>query len=142
MNPALQGQLKLIFIGSEGLLKGLIVYVIFYSSRKNNFTIGPLLSNAQGEIILCENVVRKVISNSKNDFPMDYDGGIEDCYKVEVIVESMEELKSRFDRLNEFYSDSAASLHRIMARCSNGSSSFKGEITQKVGGEAINIAVL
>ncbi|MCP5210982.1 MAG: hypothetical protein H6998_08680 [Hahellaceae bacterium] len=142
MNTILPNQLRFIFKGSNGLIEGLIVYFIFYSNIKNNFTIGPLMSNERGEIILSEELVKEVISNSKNDFPMDYDGGIEDCYKLEVVVESKKELKDRVVRLEEFYPENALSLQQLLGTCSNDRTSLNQEITLPLEEETFNISVV
>ncbi len=141
MNLHMPEKTRFVFEDSKGFIVGLIVYFIFYSKIKNNFTVGPTLTSNTGEIILRKEIVNEIISSNKSDFPMDYDGGLEDCFKISVIVESMLELEARIDRLKEFYPENASSLQKLVSTCSNGKANLIKEIGLPLNEEAVHIII-
>ena len=113
---------KLIFVVEESnqALQGSIVYFVFHSSSKNDFTIGPKVTGNKGEVTLTKRAVEEVITRSQRDFPMDYAGGLSECNALSIVRESKGELKKRIARLKEFYPESAASLEGLVRFCTNG----------------------
>lgn len=112
-------EIVLKFTYCNNIASDLLVFVVLFAKQKNNYTIGPLLANDQGEIFLRELDLRSHIEKQQSDFPMDYDGGLGDCFGFEVIVEDAKELCQRVTRLREFYSDEADKLARQVRKCSN-----------------------
>ncbi len=113
------------FISDDKLISNLLVYFVLLSRLKNNFTIGPLTTNKNGEIQITYEIMKEAIENAKADYPMDYSGTLEDCMGVEVVVETMNELRSRINRGREFYPNEAAMLEELIQKCSN--LKYKGE---------------
>lgn len=107
------------FICDNKLVSNLLVYVVFLSRLKNNFTIGPLITNENGEIIIAQDFVVETIEKAKVEFPMDYSGTLYDCYGIEVIVETTDDLITRIDRGREFYPEKANELQELMQKCEN-----------------------
>ena len=141
MNIHMPEKIRFVFEDCKGFAQGLIVYFIFYSKIKNNFTVGPILTSKSGEIILSKKIVNEIISNNKKDFPMDYDGSLEDCYKVSVIVESMLELENRINRLKEFYPENASSLRKLVNTCSNDKASLIKEMELPTSEEVVRVTI-
>lgn len=98
---------------------GILVFVVLISRKKNNFSVGPLLVDQNGEIILRAERLRKFIEEEKHEYPMDYDGGLEDCRGFELIVESEESLWHRADRLRKYYPKAADELEKKIRECNN-----------------------
>ena len=134
---------KLIFIfeGSKGALRGLLVYFVFHSKIKNNFTVGPMVTGETGDIVLTKQSVNEIITSNKSDFPMDYAGDLVDCELLSVIVESKLGLEDRVLRLKEFYPENAASLQEIVNTSTNDEASFCKEIELPTNEEIVRIIV-
>lgn len=113
------------FTSDSKLVSNLLVYFVLLSKIKNNFTIGPLTTNKNGEIPITHEIMIEAIENAKSEYPMDYDGTSEDCIGIEIIVETINELNNRIDRLSEFYPNEATLLDKLIQKCSN--LKYKGE---------------
>lgn len=113
------------FICDGKLVSNLLVYFILLSETKNNFSIGPFITNKNGEIELTHKIMTETIENAKADYPMDYSGTLDDCMGVEVVVETVNELRSRINRGKEFYPNEATVLEELIQKCSN--SKYTGE---------------
>ena len=107
------------FISNGEFASNLLVYFILLSELKNNFSIGPLLTDNFGEIKITHDIMNDVIGSSKADYPMDYDGTLENCTGIEVKVDSINELNSRINRLHKFYPEEATTLESLITKCSN-----------------------
>lgn len=116
------------FSNFNGVDHGLVVYIVLESKQKNNFTIGPLLTDSDGQLIITRELIEEVISKSKKAYPMDYGGDINDCNVLKIIVETRSELKDRVARLKEFYPDSAKNLERLILMSGNGEKGLVKEI--------------
>ncbi|HEB92383.1 MAG TPA: hypothetical protein ENI94_02755 [Gammaproteobacteria bacterium] len=128
MDSPMPEQIRFLFNNSNGVIKGLIVFFIVRSKMKNNFTVGPLVTGENGDVLLTKYLVEEVISNSKNDFPMDYAGELIDCDLLGVLVESKTQLEDRVKRLNVFYPDNAFALQEMLENSANNTDSLYKEI--------------
>ncbi|MBW1617020.1 MAG: hypothetical protein JRJ49_10955 [Deltaproteobacteria bacterium] len=108
------------FISQDKISSGLVVYFILLSKFKNNFSIGPLITDKYGEIKLTRDIIIQHIENSKADYPMDYEGALDDCIGIEVKVDSIYKIKNRINRLREFYPSEAAKLEILVENSLNG----------------------
>jgi hypothetical protein len=108
------------FKSDNNYVENLIVYVVLLSKLKNDFTIGPLFTNDKGEIQITNEDMRATIENAKKAFPMDYNGTLEDCEGLAVIVETIDELSKRILVGREFYPNEAHKLEEQIKNCSNG----------------------
>jgi len=113
------------FTSDEKLVSDLLVHFVLLSRLKNNFTIGSFTTNQDGEIKLTHEIMQETIEKAKSDYPMDYSGTLDDCIGVEVIVETMSELRSRINKGKEFYPNKADKLKELTQKCSN--EKYKGE---------------
>jgi len=120
------------FENINGVIEKLIVFFIFKSKIKNNFTIGPKVSNNSGDIILTKKSVEEIIALSKNSSPMDYGGELSDCDLLSIVVETRSELEERITRLNEFYPNNALALQKILESASNDERSLNKEIKMPI----------
>lgn len=98
---------------------GLLVFILLKSKLKNDFGVDPLVTDDSGTITLLRSELVRSIEASKAEYPMDYDGSLEDCIKLEVIVEDKAELKDRVARLEQYYPDNAKQISRLMTKCVN-----------------------
>ena len=132
-------RIKFIFKNTDGPIRGLIVFFVLRSTVKNDFTIGPLLTDVRGEVILTKEIFDRVIHLEKEDFPMDYDGDLGDCDLLRIIVESRSELENRLRRLVRYYPDSAKILQDLLGHAVNGEAGFCKSITFPTDKEIISI---
>lgn len=104
----------------EGInIPNLIVYLSLNVKNKNNYTIGPLITNEKGEITLTKKQVESTMNQYNLDFPMDYAGSLDSCIGIDILVESYEELKNRLLALQEFYPQNALLLKNAIKTCTN-----------------------
>lgn len=100
-------------------IRDLMVHFRLLSNKKNDFPIGPFLTDKNGKVQIALDAMAAVIEAEKGEFPMDYDGSVADCRGVEIRVESKAGLRERVDRLQEFYPHEAANLRSLVAKSSN-----------------------
>jgi len=141
MHSHIPEQIKLIFKDVGGSVQRLIVFLVLYSKAKNDFTIGPLVTDMEGEIILTRTAVDKEIALNKEEFPMDYDGDLSDCNLLSVIVESRFDLEERVKRLMKYYPENANDLLELLADAANGEFGFRKDISLPTDEEIISIRI-
>lgn len=134
-------KIRFLFEDTSGLIPYLIVFFIFRSKKKNSFTVGPIVTDKKGEIALSRQSVESVISMSKIESPMDYDGGLEDCDLLSVLVENRSELEDRVARLNAFYPDNASTLRTLLESATNDKAHLYQEIELPIEDEKIIVRV-
>ena len=111
--------IKFIF-SNEGLnIQNLIFYFILNFKNKNDYTIGPLITNERGEITLSKGQLESTINQYNMEYPMDYAGSLDSCIGIDILVESYEELRNRLLALQEFYPQNALSLKNAIKVCMN-----------------------
>ena len=95
--------IKFIFSNEGVNIPNLIVYFILNVKNKNDYTIGPLITNERGEITLSKGQLESTINQYNMEYPMDYAGSLDSCIGIDILVESYEELRNRLLALQEFY---------------------------------------
>lgn len=111
--------IKFIFTNEGINIPNLIVYFILNVKNKNNYTIGPLITNERGEITLTKGQLESTINQYNMEYPMDYAGSMDSCIGIDILVESYEELRNRLLALQEFYPQNAPSLKKAIKVCMN-----------------------
>lgn len=111
--------IKFIFSNEGVNIPNLIVYFILNVKNKNDYTIGPLITNERGEITLTKGQLESIINQYNMDSPMDYAGSLDSCIGIDILVESYEELRNRLLALQEFYPQNALSLKNAIKVCMN-----------------------
>jgi len=134
-------KMKFLFENASGYISGLIVFFILRSKIKNNFTIGPLVTDQNGEIILTKHLVEDTITLSKTEYPMDYGGDLCNCDLLAILVENKNQLEERIARLNEFYPENASALREILNDATNDKISVFKEIKMPVKNKEFHIKV-
>lgn len=107
------------FVCNNTPISNLLVYAVLLTKLKNNYTIGPLITNKNGEIRIARDVMLKIVESAKADYPMDYAGTLDDCSGLKIIVETINELKTRIKRSRKFYPDEANELKKLIKNCEN-----------------------
>lgn len=110
---------KFIFSNEGVSIPNLIVYFILNVKNKNNYTIGPLITNERGEITLTKGQLERTINQYNMEYPMDYAGSLDLCIGIDILVESHDELRNRLLALQEFYPQNALSLKDAIKVCMN-----------------------
>jgi len=134
---------KMVFVveTDREALQGMIVYFIFHTPKKNDFTVGPKVTCSAGEITLTKESVEEVLEKNHRDFPMDYSGVLCDCNLLSVVLEPKSELEQRIFRLREFYPDNAACLEGLFKNCTNRTKGFRRDIKLPVTEKVIRIVI-
>lgn len=141
MTKNMPDEIQFIFRDSRGIARDIIVFFVFRSRKKNDFTVGPLMTDENGVVYLKEKDVKRLIALTLKDFPMDYGGGINDCDSLRVLVESKSDLDRRADRLEMFYPDNALALRRLLERARNGNGSMMRDICLPITENIVDIAI-
>lgn len=70
------------------------ITLTLYAARKNNYDLGPALSDATGTIVIARAWVEKAIFGIKSFFLMDYDSTMQQCYShITLRVDSPEDIR-------------------------------------------------
>jgi len=112
-------EINFIFTSNNKPVKNLLVYFILLANKKNNYTIGPLKTDEKGAIKITRLIMVDTIKNEMTNYPMDYSSPLEDCKGIELLVETLNELKKEVKQLSEFYPQEANKLESLILTCSN-----------------------
>ena len=140
LSDVIPEEINFIVHDEMGPLGERIVYFVFYSKDKNNYTVGPSITNYCGEVKLRKQSVEEVVLESQCNFPMDYCGGLNNCNLLSVVFESKAELEKRVARLSEFYPEHATYLADLVSRCTNGTEGIFKEFCLPINEEVIDIS--
>ncbi|MEA5113118.1 MAG: hypothetical protein VB050_03750 [Geobacteraceae bacterium] len=119
MNKTWPSVIRIIFKSENVTVPSLLVYLEILSRLKNNYSIGPCLTDDDGEVKIPRDTIDATIERAKEISPMDYKGNLEDCVGVEVIVETVDELNNRILRGGKFYPKEAKKLKDLLIKCTN-----------------------
>ncbi len=120
MNEIIPNQIDFIFIDLKGFfIQNLIVYFNFIVGKKNNHSIGPLISNEKGVITLSRELIEKSINKNIIDYPMDYHGTLNDCSHLEIVIFPKKNLERRVDMLKEFFPEISLSFKKMIDTSNN-----------------------
>jgi len=109
-------QLKFTSKKEKSTTKKVLFHVRIMSSKKNDYSMGPFVSNKSGKFMIEKNEIKKSIRESKNKFPMDYASNLEECTGIEIQVDSIKTINSRLEKIERFYPEKASDLRRKMKR--------------------------
>ena len=74
--------------------EGLAIVLVLFAERKNNYTVGPLISNSSGEVNFTRAECEFAIKRAQEMFIMDYHGDLESCRPmIEVSLHPPEHIK-------------------------------------------------
>jgi hypothetical protein len=68
------------------LLSGMAIMIKLKMKLKNNYNIGPKITNESGFVVFTRTEIEEEIEATRKGSPMDYFGGLECCKSVEAIV--------------------------------------------------------
>lgn len=92
-------------------LAKVLFYVIVISKQKNNYTLGPFLTDDLGKFNLLKELVIKEINIAMTEFPMDYSSSLEDCTNTIVIeIDGKESIEKSIQNLLKYYPINANEL--------------------------------
>jgi hypothetical protein len=97
-----------------------IIYLTVLANRKNNYTVGPLISDDNGTIVLTKKQIEDEIEDSISSFLMDYSSRLDDCkQEVEVKLYTQKSLRNKVEKLREFYPKNAQELEALLKNSGN-----------------------
>jgi len=102
--------IKLHFIQNGYSIKNLLVTIILRVKIKNDYYIGPLITNDIGIIEVTQDELETEINKIQADFIMDYAASIHDCVNVEIKIEDILDLEKKVKNLKNWDSDKAYEL--------------------------------
>lgn len=112
---------KVCSIDKKRSFKKLVLYILISATHKNDYTLGPLFTDENGEVVITKKTVEKEISKTYDESPMDYTDTLNECRsQVTIEIESKTSLQERWQRLSEFYPKEAEYLMAII----NGNTNF------------------
>jgi hypothetical protein len=118
-------------------LVNILIYVIIKVQNKNNFTLGPFLSDQNGECFLTREFVFAEMKKTVEIFPMDYSAELKNILNViDIQIDSKETIEKRILTLSEFYPESSIELKAKYGisfnRQLNNDFKVQKEITQRI----------
>jgi len=102
--------IKLHFIQNGYSIKNILVTIILRVKIKNDYYIGPLITNDIGIIEVTQDELETEINKIQADFIMDYAASIHDCVNVEIKIEDILDLEKKVKNLKNWDSDKAYEL--------------------------------
>jgi len=107
------------FVSEGKQVSNVMTNIVINSSKKNDYTLPPMVSNLSGIIILDRDFIVDEIKKVKLDFPMDYQGDLSDCHGLTIVVEDIETLNSKIARLSEYYPEEASMMMKLVEKSNN-----------------------
>ena len=101
------------------LRSAILVSISLIATRKNNFSLGPGLTDDKGRLLLSLGMLEAAIHTAISEAPMDYSGSLNDCLGLKIVVEGPQELAARLARLRTFYPQEAEALADKIRQSSN-----------------------
>jgi hypothetical protein len=105
-------KIALRFLKQGKVIQKLLVFLLVKSPFKNDFPLGFFLTDSDGVIRLSREEILSKIERAKEDSPMDYDGDLDECNGLEVVIDSAEALDARIQYLKRFYPANAEEIQR------------------------------
>ncbi|MFH1318477.1 MAG: hypothetical protein ABIH71_05630 [Candidatus Omnitrophota bacterium] len=94
---------KLVDKVTKAPVSNIAVSLILYAHRKNNYYVGPKITNNEGLVILKKEECLKEIKSSKEFYLMDYFSTLEQCLaKVSIEIDSIEQIEIGLKKTREF----------------------------------------
>lgn len=107
--------LNLIFRLGGKPCERLVIYVSLLAKKKNNYSLGPFLTNESCEIGISADYVRAQMELTRQDFPMDYEFlNLDEISEITVEIESRKSLTERYKRIQTFYPHEAMRLQELL----------------------------
>lgn len=95
-------------------ISSILFFIKLKAKNKNNYFIGPFLTDIFGEVIIDKEYVNKQIDESKDLFVMDYTSNLEECeVEIEICIFSGENLKQRIQKANKYFPKDAKHLEGL-----------------------------
>lgn len=102
------------------VISNVIIFLTLIAKKKNNYSIGPLLSDNQGKIIIDKKLIESTISQNQKEYPMDYSDNLMNCENnMELVIDDYQKLKERIERLRTFYPNEAKKLEELASNSNN-----------------------
>ncbi len=121
--------------------QNLVCYVEILAQKKNNYTLGPFLTDESGKIVLTQRLIGDTITEWMNEYPMDYASDLSDC-KDEIVIKipPIAQLKERVTILEKFYPDEAERLQALLGKAHNDRLATNFQKTYKIS-ESIKVSI-
>jgi len=93
---------KIVDKDSKDPVQDVAVALILYAQKKNNYYVGPKISNSDGEFCFTADDCREQIKISQEMYIMDYQSNLDDCQpKVSIEILPPENIKFIMDNLEK-----------------------------------------
>jgi hypothetical protein len=124
-------------------VENLLFYVLILAERKNDYALGPFLTDRRGEVTLSKEQVLQAIQKAQQEFAMDYADDLEQCKDlISVIIDNKDVLHERLNRLNKYYPEAAERLRTLLKKAANSNvKSIEKEIEITLSTESVEIEV-
>lgn len=110
-------------------ISNVLFYIELIAPEKNNYYIGPFLTDTLGETIISKIIVNKQISESRALFIMDYVSSLEDCKEnIKINIFNGKELRQRLHSTKKYFPEDAKHLEDLFNNSIN--EKFTSNITK------------
>ena len=128
-------------------IENIMVFVRIHATHKNDYVVGPLLSDGDGLCRLTRAAVQAEIADAMHLFPMDYSSTLEQCSDtVTVVLESTVEMERRIATVERYWPDRASALSAALTRARRLLQSYEfdfsvGDFSRRSGEGTIDVVV-
>lgn len=100
-------------------VEGVAIVLVLFAQEKNNYSVGPLISNRNGEVHFTREECEFAIKKAREMFVMDYYGDLESCRPmIEVSLhpaERIEKMRQQYEELPTFWGRAFHNADRLFA---------------------------
>lgn len=84
-------------------VKDVAIVLVLFAERKNNYSVGPLITDQAGEVVFTRTECEAAIKQAQEAFVMDYWGDLESCRPV---ISARLQASEHIDKMLENYKSS------------------------------------
>ena len=101
-------------------ISNVVMFLTLIVRNKNNYSIGPLISDNEGKINIDKKLIESTISQNQKEYPMDYSDNLNNCENdMELVIDDYQKLKERIERIRRFYPNEAKRLEELASISNN-----------------------
>lgn len=79
-------RIRIVDASRRNPVPGVPVLLMLVAERKNDYPVGPLISDQAGRVVFTRSQMTESITLNQKHFPMDYAGKLDECSVVEIRI--------------------------------------------------------
>jgi uncharacterized protein (UPF0371 family) len=111
--------IRILFTHKGFSVKDLSITLVLRVKIKNDYYIGPIVSNDKGIIEVTPQQLELAIKQAQSDYIMDYAANLDECKEVALIIDDIEELKKTVESLAIMHPEKVSELQKLIRKSVN-----------------------